>query len=139
MRGHRRQDAGLAQRGQRDPLGGVRMARQPGPDEEAVRQGVPCLEDALQSTAVVESFTANTEFDPALAQELAGLLGDVPIIGTGAGHDAGILSSTGTRSAMLFVRNPTGSSHSPAEHADPDDCEAGVAALVTVLRELAGK
>ncbi len=36
--------------------------------------------------------------------------------------------------AMLFVRNPTGISHSPAEHADLADCEAGVRALAAVLR-----
>ena len=35
------------------------------------------------------------------------------------------------RAAMLFVRNPTGVSHSPAEHAEPADCHAGVAALAT--------
>jgi beta-ureidopropionase / N-carbamoyl-L-amino-acid hydrolase len=38
---------------------------------------------------------------------------------------------------MLFVRNPTGVSHAPAEHATPDDCEAGVAALAAVLADLA--
>jgi beta-ureidopropionase / N-carbamoyl-L-amino-acid hydrolase len=38
---------------------------------------------------------------------------------------------------MLFVRNPTGVSHSPAEHAEPADCHAGVVALVTVLADLA--
>jgi N-carbamoyl-L-amino-acid hydrolase len=38
---------------------------------------------------------------------------------------------------MLFVRNPTGVSHSPAEHAGPADCEAGVVALAAVLEELA--
>jgi len=38
---------------------------------------------------------------------------------------------------MLFVRNPTGVSHSPAEYATDDDCVAGVAALTRVLRELA--
>ena len=37
---------------------------------------------------------------------------------------------------MLFVRNPTGVSHSPAEHADRDDCLAGIEALATVLRDL---
>ena len=41
--------------------------------------------------------------------------------------------------AMLFVRNPTGVSHSPAEHADPADCEAGVHALALVLEDLAGR
>ena len=39
---------------------------------------------------------------------------------------------------MLFVRNPTGVSHSPAEHADPDDCLAGVEALAAALADLAG-
>ena len=39
---------------------------------------------------------------------------------------------------MLFVRNPTGVSHSPAEHAERDDCLAGVEALATVLADLTG-
>jgi N-carbamoyl-L-amino-acid hydrolase len=39
---------------------------------------------------------------------------------------------------MIFVRNPTGVSHSPAEWAEPDDCEAGVRALAAVLADLAG-
>jgi N-carbamoyl-L-amino-acid hydrolase len=39
---------------------------------------------------------------------------------------------------MLFVRNPTGVSHSPAEHAEDADCEAGVVALAAVLRRIAG-
>ena len=38
---------------------------------------------------------------------------------------------------MLFVRNPTGVSHSPAEHADLTDCLAGVVALRAVLEDLA--
>ena len=38
---------------------------------------------------------------------------------------------------MLFVRNPTGVSHSPAEHAEPEDCRAGVDALTAVVEDLA--
>jgi N-carbamoyl-L-amino-acid hydrolase len=38
---------------------------------------------------------------------------------------------------MLFVRNPTGVSHSPAEHAAEDDCAAGVSALADVWEGLA--
>jgi N-carbamoyl-L-amino-acid hydrolase len=38
---------------------------------------------------------------------------------------------------MLFVRNPTGVSHAPEEHAEPADCLAGVEALAAVLQELA--
>ena len=43
--------------------------------------------------------------------------GGAPALPTGAGHDAGVLAA-GVPTAMLFVRNPTGVSHSPAEHAD---------------------
>jgi N-carbamoyl-L-amino-acid hydrolase len=84
-----------------------------------------------------ESWTEVTRFDADLATELAGLLGGAPILDTGAGHDAGILALAGVRTAMVFVRNPTGVSHSPHEHAEPADCEAGVSALATVLASLA--
>jgi N-carbamoyl-L-amino-acid hydrolase len=39
---------------------------------------------------------------------------------------------------MLFVRNPTGISHSPAEHAELADCLEGVVSLTSVLEDLAG-
>jgi N-carbamoyl-L-amino-acid hydrolase len=88
-------------------------------------------------TLAEESWTEVTRFDADLATELAGLLGGAPILDTGAGHDAGILALAGVRTAMVFVRNPTGVSHSPHEHAEPADCEAGVSALATVLASLA--
>ncbi|MGW3952588.1 allantoate amidohydrolase [Streptomyces sp. NPDC004752] len=93
---------------------------------------------------VRESFTPVVEFDHALRDELARILGtandrlNVPVLGTGAGHDAGILSGS-VPTAMLFVRNPTGVSHSPAEFAAEDDCVAGVTALADVLEGLAGR
>ena len=52
------------------------------------------------------------------------------------GHDAGVFSAAGIPTAMLFVRNPTGISHSPAEYAEMDDCLAGVEALAAVLKDL---
>ncbi|MFJ4503127.1 allantoate amidohydrolase [Streptomyces sp. NPDC088864] len=93
---------------------------------------------------VRESFTPVVEFRHALRDELGTLLEKsargpgrpVPVLGTGAGHDAGILSAS-VPTAMLFVRNPTGISHSPAEHAAEDDCAAGVTALADVLEGLA--
>ncbi|GAA3302924.1 allantoate amidohydrolase [Streptomyces cinereospinus] len=90
---------------------------------------------------VRESFTPVVEFDHALRDELVRILGGdtglaVPVLGTGAGHDAGILSGT-VPTAMLFVRNPTGVSHSPAEFAAEDDCVAGVSALADALEGLA--
>jgi beta-ureidopropionase / N-carbamoyl-L-amino-acid hydrolase len=83
-----------------------------------------------------ESWTDRTTFDPPLAARLATLLDDAPLLASGAGHDAGILAAAGIPTAMLYVRNPTGVSHSPEEHASDEDCAAGAAALATVLREL---
>lgn len=82
-----------------------------------------------------ESVTGEVAFDAPLATHLSKILGDAPILPTGAGHDAGVLSAH-VPTAMLFVRNPTGVSHSPAEHASDADCEAGVEALATVLADL---
>ncbi|MCE4944468.1 MULTISPECIES: allantoate amidohydrolase [Streptomyces] len=97
--------------------------------------------DGVDLDVVRESFTPVVEFQHALRDELGALLGKqgerpVPVLGTGAGHDAGILSAT-VPTAMLFVRNPTGVSHSPAETAAEDDCVAGVTALADVLEGLA--
>ena len=85
-----------------------------------------------------ESTTPRVEFDPDLRHRLAALLGGVPLLPTAAGHDAGVLSEAGVSSAMLFVRNPTGVSHSPAEHATAEDCTAGTEALARVLTDLGG-
>jgi len=83
-----------------------------------------------------ESSTPVVDFPSHLRDRIAALLGGAPTLPSGAGHDAGILAAE-VPTAMLFVRNPTGVSHSPAEHAEAADCLAGVAALATVLEELA--
>lgn len=87
-------------------------------------------------TFVEESRTPSQSFDAGLAARMSALLDDAPLLDTGAGHDAGVLAEAGVRSAMLFVRNPTGVSHSPEEHAEDADCEAGAAALADVLADL---
>ncbi|KAA2260994.1 allantoate amidohydrolase [Solihabitans fulvus] len=97
---------------------------------EAAAQAEGCL---LRVTE--ESYGDTVHFDAGLRDELAAALGGVPALPTGAGHDAGILAAD-VPTAMVFVRNPTGVSHAPAEFAEPADCEAGVAALVTVLDQL---
>jgi N-carbamoyl-L-amino-acid hydrolase len=84
-----------------------------------------------------ESVSEITVFDPLLRDRVADLLPGAPVIPTAAGHDAGVLAAAGIPSTMLFVRNPTGVSHSPAEHATEADCAAGVAALTAVLEDLA--
>jgi N-carbamoyl-L-amino-acid hydrolase len=89
-----------------------------------------------------ESFTPAVEFDAVLRDRVVGVLGQAglraPVVATGAGHDAGVLAAR-LPAAMLFVRNPTGVSHAPSEHAERADCEAGVAALTAALAELAGR
>ncbi len=111
-----------------------------GPIEADVRATVAALADeAAQRGGTVreESWTGATPFDDGLIGRLRAVLGDVPLLGTGAGHDAGILSTAGVPTAMLFVRNPTGVSHSPEEFAEQDDCHRGVEALTRVVRDLA--
>jgi len=104
-------------------------------EQEAARQGVDV-------TVTRESFSPRVDFDPALRGRVTAALAaagvTAPVIPTGAGHDAGILGAR-LPTAMLFVRNPTGVSHSPAEHAGPEDCAAGVAALAAVLTDLVAR
>jgi N-carbamoyl-L-amino-acid hydrolase len=97
-------------------------------------------QDGTRIAVTAESVSDAVAFDAALTAELrrglAGRWGEVPVIPTMAGHDAGILASRGVPAAMLFVRNPTGVSHSPEEHAEMADCLAGVEALADALEVL---
>jgi N-carbamoyl-L-amino-acid hydrolase len=113
-----------------------------GADEDAVRDTVAEIvasAGAYGASVVEESWTPVTRFDHALITRLRGVLPSAPLLGTGAGHDAGILAAAGIPAAMLFVRNPTGISHSPDEFAERDDCLLGVEALATVLADLSGR
>jgi N-carbamoyl-L-amino-acid hydrolase len=121
-----------------------------GADEAIVRDTVATVRSAAERSAREqgvtldvreESFTPLVRFDRALRDRIAGVLAadgiHAPVLPTLAGHDAGILAPR-VPAAMLFVRNPTGISHSPAEHAERPDCEAGARALAAVLKDLAG-
>jgi beta-ureidopropionase / N-carbamoyl-L-amino-acid hydrolase len=120
------------------------------PEEAALRGVVAEVEATARRTAAdhrvefgirQESFIPPVNFDRVLRARVASVIGahgkPAPVLATGAGHDAGVLAAR-LPTAMLFVRNPSGVSHSPAEHATMADCEAGVAALATVIEELAG-
>ncbi len=94
-------------------------------------------EAAAEGCTVVVQRESNSDrvaFDAALGLQLSALL-DAPIIPTAAGHDAGVLAAH-VPTAMLFVRNPSGVSHAPDEHADATDCTAGIDALADVLENL---
>ncbi|MHB8298564.1 MAG: allantoate amidohydrolase [Dermatophilaceae bacterium] len=107
-----------------------------GPGEAAVRSVVKAVGRQTGGITVEESWTPETVFDVPLAQRLSALLEDAPTLATGAGHDAGVLATAGLSAAMLFVRNPTGISHSPVEFAEREDCHRGVEALARVTEEL---
>ncbi|MFM8774115.1 MAG: M20/M25/M40 family metallo-hydrolase, partial [Actinomycetota bacterium] len=92
--------------------------------------------DGISVRVTEESRTPAQYFDVTLSEHVAGLLPGAPLLATGAGHDAGVLAEADVPSAMLFVRNPTGISHSPEEFADDADCETGGAALADVLADL---
>jgi beta-ureidopropionase / N-carbamoyl-L-amino-acid hydrolase len=87
------------------------------------------------ATVTSESYSPTAQFDPRLRDLLGSLLPQAPLLATGAGHDAGVLAPH-VPTAMLFVRNPTGISHSPEEHAEEADVLSGAEALATVLQGL---
>jgi N-carbamoyl-L-amino-acid hydrolase len=108
---------------------------------EIKRQGSErARRDGTRLDVAIESVSGAVAFDTALTNSLrAGLgarWGEVPVIPTMAGHDAGILAAAGVPTAMMFVRNPTGVSHSPEEFAEMADCLAGVEALADALEVL---
>jgi N-carbamoyl-L-amino-acid hydrolase len=104
--------------------------------EEIIRAATEAAKDeGCGLTVHEESYGDTVVFDGKLRDELTALLGDVPQLPTGAGHDAGILAAS-VPTAMLFVRNPTGISHAPAEYAELGDRVAGTAALVATLEQL---
>ncbi len=121
------------------------------PDEAVLEQLVTDIWAAAQAAASEhgvgvsrrrESVSPQVSFDAGLRDRLVGVLAaagfPAPVLATGAGHDAGVLAAR-IPTAMLFVRNPTGVSHSPAERAEIADCETGVAALTAVLADLAAR
>jgi N-carbamoyl-L-amino-acid hydrolase len=91
-------------------------------------------EEQMTVTVTAESVSAVVTFSADVNARLHRVLGSVPELGTGAGHDAGVLSSV-IPTSMLFVRNPTGVSHSPEEFAERVDCLAGVEALAAVMTD----
>ncbi len=120
------------------------------PDEPTLAKTVTTVRSAAERCSAEcgvtlsvreESYTPVVRFHEGLRDRIAGVLAaagtPAPVLRTGAGHDAGVLAAR-LPTAMLFVRNPTGVSHSPAEHADLADCEAGVRALALVIADLAG-
>jgi beta-ureidopropionase / N-carbamoyl-L-amino-acid hydrolase len=132
-----RVDAWLDVRGDTDPATRALVA------EISAAMEVASAMHGCRMEITRESYLPEVAFDPGLRDSLRAALarvpefGEVPVLATGAGHDAGVLAAE-LPTAMLFVRNPTGVSHAPGESSSDDDCRSGAAALATVLAALAG-
>jgi len=109
-------------------------------EEDTVRRVLAEVTRATGFSATEESWTAETRFDQDLTTALNGALGslsgggELPLLPSGAGHDAGVLALAGIPTAMILVRNPSGVSHAPEEYADDDASLLGVEALAEVIR-----
>ncbi|RAK27656.1 N-carbamoyl-L-amino-acid hydrolase [Actinoplanes lutulentus] len=91
--------------------------------------------EGCTASVTEESLSPTVHFDASLRSSLCAALPGAPVLGTGAGHDAGVLGSH-VPTGMLFVRNPTGISHAPEEHVEDDDADAGADALARCLAPL---
>ena len=145
----RRPGRGRAELGQLGARPGVGLAGREGrggPDPRLAGDRLPGRggggggPQRAQRGAGRESRSPAVEFDGELTARVYACLRDrglEPVgLRTAAGHDAGALAAA-VPTAMLFVRNPTGASHSPGESAELEGCPAGVHALATVIEELA--
>ncbi|WP_411376506.1 allantoate amidohydrolase [Arthrobacter sp. MPF02] len=99
---------------------------------------VLAAEEGCAASLGVESLSPTVHFDGGLRDRLRELLPAAPVLATGAGHDAGVLAAH-LPTAMVFVRNPTGISHSPDELVEDRDAEAGALALADSLAGLLGQ
>jgi beta-ureidopropionase / N-carbamoyl-L-amino-acid hydrolase len=107
---------------------------------EAIRLNaeISAAEEGCRASLTTESLSPTVHFDAGLRDRLQELLPAAPVLDTGAGHDAGVLSAH-IPTAMLFVRNPTGISHSPDELVEDWDAEEGAVALADSLVGLLGE
>lgn len=114
------------------------------PDDATTAALVESIHGQAQKAAAFEGCTAaltqesvsgTVSFDGELQRQLQLAIPGAPGLPTGAGHDAGILAAH-VPSAMLYVRNPTGISHSPEEYVEADDADFGAVALADALERL---
>jgi acetylornithine deacetylase/succinyl-diaminopimelate desuccinylase-like protein len=115
------------------------------PDPGAIDAWLAELSETLRlgsvpATITIASQSSGQAFDSELrgalaraGEELTGA--PIPEVVCLAGHDAGVLAAQ-LPAAMVFVRNPTGISHSPVEDIDPADAEVAVQLVQRVLQSL---
>lgn len=111
------------------------------PEKDVVDGIIEAIRAAGEAAAAEEGCTFALEgagkptlyFDADLSSRMQSVLPEAPVLRSGAGHDAGILAKD-MPTGMLFVRNPSGISHSPEEYAEDADADFGAIALADVLQ-----
>ncbi len=103
-------------------------------DARAIAAAEGCAVDLIE-----ESLSGTVNFDARLSRTLVESVSrtvpDAPLLPTGAGHDAGVLAAV-VPTGMIYVRNPSGISHSPEEFVEDSDADIGVLALADALEGL---
>jgi N-carbamoyl-L-amino-acid hydrolase len=121
---------------------GVRLwidGRTPEPQKlTAWREALTARAADLSAATGVEITLATASHTDAVAfdDRVLAAMGDMPELVCFAGHDAGILAQQ-IPAGMVFVRNPTGVSHSPAEHVELADAAVAANAVLATLERLA--
>jgi beta-ureidopropionase / N-carbamoyl-L-amino-acid hydrolase len=86
----------------------------------------------VEISGTIASRSDGVAFDP----DVLAAMGELPRLVCFAGHDAGILAPH-MPAGMVFVRNPTGVSHSPEEEVGMADAAVAANALLATLERLA--
>jgi N-carbamoyl-L-amino-acid hydrolase len=107
------------------------------PDAATVDGWRARLEEAAAKSPVdielkTASRSAGIDFDP----RVRAALGTGPELVCFAGHDAGVIAEK-RPAGMVFVRNPTGVSHSPLEHVDLEDAAEAATVMLRAIERLA--
>jgi N-carbamoyl-L-amino-acid hydrolase len=90
----------------------------------------------VRIAAAVAARSEGIVFDERVRAALRAAAGEGPELVSFAGHDAGIVAER-LPAGMVFVRNPTGVSHSAHEEVSLDDAAVGAQVLLDALEELA--
>jgi N-carbamoyl-L-amino-acid hydrolase len=112
------------------------------PEAVAVDRWRERLEEAARTMTAVQiaittaSQSTGIEFDAGVRRALQEAAGrPVPELVCFAGHDAGVVAER-RPAGMVFVRNPTGVSHSPEERVDLEDAAAAATVMLHALERL---
>jgi allantoate deiminase len=96
--------------------------------QAAVLKAQPVIAELVGSSGGSQACSSSSK-----CSNLSVTQSQVPVLLSGAGHDAMAIADITSKIAMVFVRCKGGVSHNPAEFVDPRDVAAGTAAFATFM------